>query len=171
MARYEVFCRSRKNHYKTLAVVKHHDPDGPNYNPERPLHVHALTLGNEQKGGWNTANPKYWDFEGTHPNIKAKTLSNGPGGSPVLTAFHYLWKAVGEHGEDVNDLMTGELTLEELEEMIAKGSGKSKGKSSRAQVCQQPGQAEQQELTLFTKANLEDGEEITSAPDRAEYYA
>ena len=105
--RYETFCRNRPNHWATLAVVERHDPEDPNFDPERPLHVHALTISQPRRGGWNTANPRFWDMEGNHPNILQKELRDGPGGNPARDAFHYLWKAVGEEGEEVEDLMAG----------------------------------------------------------------
>ena len=75
--------------------------------------------------------PKFWDFEGSHPNIATKDLREGPGGVPALTAFDYLWKAVGEHGEEVEDLMAGELTREELEGILETGRGGQFKKRSR----------------------------------------
>lgn len=152
VARYEAFCRSRPNHWRTLAVVESHDPNTPSFDPERPLHVHALTISVERKGGWETRNPRFWDFEGNHPNIAGKDLKEGPGGVPAVTAFHYLWKSVGENGEEVEDLMAGELTLEDLSEILVKGKGGKGGKRSRMQ------------------ADLEDGEEIVSAETREEYF-
>ncbi|KAG8687380.1 hypothetical protein FRC08_011994, partial [Ceratobasidium sp. 394] len=59
-----------------------------------------LTISVEQREGWNTCNPRFWDFEGSHPNIASKDLREGPGGCPARTAFHYLWKDVGENGEE-----------------------------------------------------------------------
>ncbi|QRV99068.1 hypothetical protein RhiJN_27087 [Ceratobasidium sp. AG-Ba] len=109
---YEAFCRDRPNHWATLAVVERHDPEEPNFDLDRPLHVHVLTISQERKGGWNTQNPRFWDFEGNHPNILQKELRDGPGGNPARDAFNYLWKHVGEEGEEVEDLMAGDLTLE-----------------------------------------------------------
>jgi hypothetical protein len=60
-------------------------------------------------------------------------------------AFHYLWKHVGEQGEEIEDLMARELTEEALEGILEKGKSRSGGKRSRAQ------------------ADLEDGLEIVSA--------
>ncbi|QRV81705.1 hypothetical protein RhiJN_09720 [Ceratobasidium sp. AG-Ba] len=149
VARYEAFCRNRPNHWATLAVVERHDPEEPNFNPDRPLHVHALTISHERKGGWNTQNAWFWDFEGNHPNILQKDLRDGPGGNPARDAFHYLWKHVGEGGEEVEELMAGELTLEQLEEILTKGRG---GKRSRQE------------------AELEDGEEIVGSATKEEFY-
>lgn len=151
-ARYEAFCRSRPNHWRTLAVVEKHDPDSPSFDPERPLHVHALTISVERKGGWQTRSPRFWDFEGNHPNIVGKELREGPGGVPAMTAYHYLWKSVGEQGEEVEDLMARELTEEELTEILVKGKGGKGGKRTRMQ------------------ADLEDGEEIVGSESREEYY-
>ncbi|QRW10192.1 hypothetical protein RhiLY_09191 [Ceratobasidium sp. AG-Ba] len=122
--------RNRPNHWATLAVVERHDPEEPNFDPDRPLHVHALTISHERKGGWNTQNARFWDFEGNHPNILQKDLRDGPGGNPARDAFHYLWKHVGEGGEEVEELMAGELTLEQLEEILTKGRG-GKGRGRR----------------------------------------
>ncbi|QRW00949.1 hypothetical protein RhiJN_28967 [Ceratobasidium sp. AG-Ba] len=105
--------------------------------------------GSERKGGWNTQNARFWDFEGNHPNILQKELRDGPGGNPARDAFNYLWKHVGEGGEEVEDLMAGDLTLERLEEILVKGRG---GKRSRQQ------------------AELEDGEEIVGSRTREEFY-
>ncbi|QRV96891.1 Retrovirus-related Pol polyprotein from transposon opus [Ceratobasidium sp. AG-Ba] len=149
VARYEAFCRDRPNHWATLAVVEHHNPEEPGFDPARPLHVHALTISQERKGGWNTQNARFWDFEGNHPNILQKELRDGPGGNPARDAFNYLWKHVGEEGEEVEDLMAGDLTLERLEEILVKGRG---GKRSRQQ------------------AELEDGEEIVGSATREEFY-
>ncbi|QRV78169.1 hypothetical protein RhiJN_06184 [Ceratobasidium sp. AG-Ba] len=149
VARYEAFCRNRPNHWATLAVVERHDPEEPNFDPDRPLHVHALTISHERKGGWNTQNARFWDFEGNHPNILQKDLRDGPGGNPARDAFHYLWKHVGEGGEEVEELMAGELTLEQLEEILTKGRG---GKRSRQE------------------AELEDGEEIVGSATKEEFY-
>ncbi|KAG8688603.1 hypothetical protein FRC08_011350 [Ceratobasidium sp. 394] len=121
VARFEAFCRGRLNHWQTLAIVERHDPAQPGYDPTRPLHVHTLTISAERGGGWNTRNPRFWDFEGSHPNITPKDLREGPGGCPARTAFHYLWKDVREHGEEVEDLMAGELTEESLEGILVKG--------------------------------------------------
>ncbi|QRV90610.1 hypothetical protein RhiJN_18628 [Ceratobasidium sp. AG-Ba] len=143
------FCRDRPNHWATLAVVERHDPEEPSFDPDRPLHVHALTISQERKGGWNTQNARFWDFEGNHPNILQKELRDGPGGNPARDAFNYLWKHVGEEGEEVDDLMAGDLTLERLEEILVKGRG---GKRSRQQ------------------AELEDGEEIVGSRTREEFY-
>ncbi|QRV77359.1 hypothetical protein RhiJN_05374 [Ceratobasidium sp. AG-Ba] len=147
--RYEAFCRNRPNHWATLAVVERHDPQEPNFDPDRPLHVHALTISQERKGGWNTQNARFWDFEGNHPNILQKGLQDGPGGNPARDAFHYLWKTVGENGEEVEELMAGELTLEALEGILTEGR---RGKRSREQ------------------ADLEDGEEIVGSATREEFY-
>ncbi|QRV72511.1 hypothetical protein RhiJN_11805 [Ceratobasidium sp. AG-Ba] len=149
VARYEAFCRNRPNHWATLAVVERHDPQEPNFDPDRPLHVHALTISQERKGGWNTQNARFWDFEGNHPNILQKGLQDGPGGNPARDAFHYLWKTVGENGEEVEELMAGELTLEALEGILTEGR---RGKRSREQ------------------ADLEDGEEIVGSATREEFY-
>ncbi|QRW11988.1 hypothetical protein RhiLY_10987 [Ceratobasidium sp. AG-Ba] len=149
VARYEAFCRNRPNHWATLAVVERHDPEEPNFDPDRPLHVHALTISQERKGGWNTQNARFWDFEGNHPNILQKGLQDGPGGNPAREAFHYLWKTVGENGEEVEELMAGELTLEALEGILKEGR---RGKRSREQ------------------ADLEDGEEIVGSATRDEFY-
>ncbi|KAG8720977.1 hypothetical protein FRC08_016759 [Ceratobasidium sp. 394] len=149
VARFEAFCRGRPNHWQTLAIVERHDPTQPDYDPARPLHVHALTISVDRRAGWNTRNPRFWDFEGSHPNIALKDLREGPGGCAARTAFHYLWKDVGEHGEEVKDLMAGELTEESLEGILEKGSG---GKRSRAQ------------------AELEDGLEIVAADSKDEFY-
>jgi hypothetical protein len=147
--RYEAFCWSQPNHWATLAVVEWHNPEEPNYNPEYPLHIHALTISQEHKGGWNTQNTRFWDFEGNHPNILQKDLRDGPGGNPAHDAFNYLWKAVGENGEEVEDLMAGDLTLGRLEGILQKGQG---GKQSQQQ------------------ADLEDGEEIVAAATKEEFY-
>ncbi|QRW07844.1 hypothetical protein RhiLY_06843 [Ceratobasidium sp. AG-Ba] len=149
VARYEAFCRNRPNHWATLAVVERHDPEEPNFDPDRRLHVHALTISHERKGGWNTQNARFWDFEGNHPNILQKDLRDSPGGNPARDAFHYLWKHVGEGGEEVEELMAGELTLEQLEEILTKGRG---GKRSRQE------------------AELEDGEEIVGSATKEEFY-
>ncbi|QRV91923.1 Retrovirus-related Pol polyprotein from transposon opus [Ceratobasidium sp. AG-Ba] len=146
---YEAFCRDRPNHWATLAVVERHDPEEANFDPDRPLHIHALTISQERKGGWNTQNARFWDFEGNHPNILQKELRDGLGGNPARGAFNYLWKHVGEQGEEVKDLMAGDLTLERLEEVLAKGRG---GKRLRQQ------------------AELEDGEEIVGSRTREEFY-
>ncbi|QRV90846.1 hypothetical protein RhiJN_18864 [Ceratobasidium sp. AG-Ba] len=132
VARYEAFCRNRPNHWATLAVVERHDPQEPNFDPDRPLHVHALTISQERKGGWNTQNARFWDFEGNHPNILQKGLQD-----------------VGENGEEVEELMAGELTLEALEGILTEGR---RGKRSREQ------------------ADLEDGEEIVGSATREEFY-
>ncbi|QRV73357.1 Retrovirus-related Pol polyprotein from transposon opus [Ceratobasidium sp. AG-Ba] len=149
VARYEAFCRNRPNHWATLAVVERHNPEEPNFDPDQPLHVHALTISQERKGGWNTQNARFWDFEGNHPNILQKGLQDGPGGNPARDAFHYLWKTVGENGEEVDELMAGELTLEALEGILKEGR---RGKRSREQ------------------ADLEDGEEIVGSATRDEFY-
>ncbi|QRW06232.1 hypothetical protein RhiLY_05231 [Ceratobasidium sp. AG-Ba] len=39
----------------------------------------------KRKGGWNTQNARFWDFEGNHPNILQKSLQDGPGGNPART--------------------------------------------------------------------------------------
>ncbi|QRV83904.1 hypothetical protein RhiJN_11920 [Ceratobasidium sp. AG-Ba] len=101
------------------------------------------------QGGWNTQNARFWDFEGNHPNILQKDLRDGPGGNPARDAFHYLWKHVGEGGKEVEELMAGELTLEQLEEILTKGRG---GKRSRQE------------------AELEDGEEIVGSATKEEFY-
>ncbi|KAG8762015.1 hypothetical protein FRC12_009223 [Ceratobasidium sp. 428] len=149
VARYEAWCRSRPNHWATLAVVERHNPDEPGFNPARPLHIHALTISQEHKNGWSTQNARFWDYEGNHPNIIQKGLQDGPGGNPAREAFHYLWKAVGENGEEVGDLMAGELTLEALEGILVEGR---RGKRSRQQ------------------ADLEDGLEIVGAESKEEFY-
>ncbi|QRV78791.1 hypothetical protein RhiJN_06806 [Ceratobasidium sp. AG-Ba] len=149
VARYEAFCRNRPIHWATLAVVERHDPEEPNFDPDRPLHVHALIISQECKGGWNTQNARFWDFEGNHPNILQKGLQDGPGGNPARDTFHYLWKTVGENGEEVEELMAGELTLEALEGILTEGR---RGKRSREQ------------------ADLEDGEEIVGSATREEFY-
>jgi hypothetical protein len=119
--RFEAFCRSRPNHWQTLAVVERDDPAKPDYDEEFPLHVHALTISTDRKNGWNTRNARFWDFEGRHPNILPKSLREGPGGIAARTSFHYLWKHVGEMGEDIEDLMAGELTEESLEGILERG--------------------------------------------------
>ncbi|QRV95439.1 hypothetical protein RhiJN_23457 [Ceratobasidium sp. AG-Ba] len=88
-------------------------------------------------------------LRGEPPNILQKELRDGPGGNPARDAFNYLWKHVGEEGEEVDDLMAGDLTLERLEEILVKGRG---GKRSRQQ------------------AELEDGEEIVGSRTREEFY-
>ncbi|QRW06323.1 hypothetical protein RhiLY_05322 [Ceratobasidium sp. AG-Ba] len=88
-------------------------------------------------------------LRGDHPNILQKDLRDGPGGNPARDAFHYLWKHVGEGGEEVEELMAGELTLEQLEEILTKGRG---GKRSRQE------------------AELEDGEEIVGSATKEEFY-
>ncbi|QRV77304.1 hypothetical protein RhiJN_05319 [Ceratobasidium sp. AG-Ba] len=103
VARYEAFCRNRPNHWATLAVVERHDPEEPNFDPDRPLHVHALTISHERKGGWNTQNARFWDFEGNHPNILQKDLRDGPGGNPARDAFHYLGADPGTAGGDPDE--------------------------------------------------------------------
>ncbi|QRV83505.1 hypothetical protein RhiJN_11521 [Ceratobasidium sp. AG-Ba] len=111
VARYEAFCRNRPNHWATLAVVEWHDPGEPNFDPDRPLHVHALTISQERKGGWNTQNARFWDFEGNHPNILQKGLQDGPGGNPARDAFHYLdpeGRAKGKRSREQADLEDGE---------------------------------------------------------------
>ncbi|QRW14001.1 hypothetical protein RhiLY_13000 [Ceratobasidium sp. AG-Ba] len=94
-------------------------------------------------------NARFWDFEGNHPNILQKDLRDSPGGNPARDAFHYLWKHVGEGGEEVEELMAGELALEQLEEILTKGRG---GKRSRQE------------------AELEDGEEIVGSATKEEFY-
>ncbi|KAG8767829.1 hypothetical protein FRC12_006012 [Ceratobasidium sp. 428] len=136
VARYEVWCRSCPNHWATLAVVKHHNPDKPGFNPARPLHIHALTISQECKNGWSTQNARFWDYEGNHPNIIQKGLQDTPGGNPAREAFHYLWKVVGENGEEVEDLMAGGLTLEALDGILVEGR---RGKRSRQQADQEDG--------------------------------
>ncbi|QRW01120.1 hypothetical protein RhiLY_00117 [Ceratobasidium sp. AG-Ba] len=111
VARYEAFCRNRPNHWATLAVVERHDPEEPNFDPDRPLHVHALTISQERKGGWNTQNARFWDFEGNHPNILQKGLQDGPGGNPARDAFHYLdpeGRTKGKRSREQADLEDGE---------------------------------------------------------------
>ncbi|KAG8688158.1 hypothetical protein FRC09_013077 [Ceratobasidium sp. 395] len=149
VARYKAFCRNRPKHWATLAVVERHNPEEAGFNPDRPLHIHALSISADQKNGWNTQNARFWDFEGNHPNIIQKGLQNGPGGNPARDAFHYLWKAVGENGEEVEDLMAGELTLETLEGILVEGQ---RGKRSRQE------------------ADLEDGLEIVGAETKEEFY-
>ncbi|QRW07253.1 hypothetical protein RhiLY_06252 [Ceratobasidium sp. AG-Ba] len=83
------------------------------------------------------------------PHILQKGLQDGPGGNPARDAFHYLWKTVGENGEEVDELMAGELTLEALEGILKEGR---RGKRSREQ------------------ADLEDGEEIVGSATRDEFY-
>jgi hypothetical protein len=56
-------------------------------------------------------------------------------------------------GEDIEDLMAGELTEESLEGILEKGKTRSRGKRSRAQ------------------ADLEDGQEIVAAETIEEYYS
>jgi Cdc6-like AAA superfamily ATPase len=63
-----------------------------------------------------------------------------------------LWKHVRVMGEDIEDLMAGELTEESLEGILEKGKTRSGGKRSWAQ------------------ADLEDGQEIVSAETIEEYY-
>jgi hypothetical protein len=152
VARYEAFCRGGPNHWQTLAVVKQHDPTLPGYDEGFPLHIHALTISVDRRNGWNTRNAGFWDFEGTHPNILTKSLKEGPGGIAARTAFQYLWKDVGAQGEEIEDLMAGELTEESLEGILEKGKARSGGKRSR------------------TQADLEDGEEIVSAETMEEYF-
>jgi hypothetical protein len=132
--RFEAICRSRPNHWQTLAVVERHDPTKPGYDEDFPLHVHALTISSDRRNGWNTRNARFWDFEGRHPNILAKSLKEGPRGIAARTSFHYLWKHVGEMGEDIEDLMAGELTEESLEGILEKGKTRSGGKRSRVQA-------------------------------------
>jgi hypothetical protein len=151
-SRFEAFCRGRPNHWQTLAVVERHDPAKPDYDEEFPLHVHALTVSVDRKNGWNTQNARFWDFEGRHPNIVPKSLKEGPGGIAAQTSFHYLWKHVREMGEEIEDLMAGELMEESLEGILEKGKARAGGKRSRAQ------------------ADLEDGQEIVSAETIEEYY-
>jgi hypothetical protein len=125
--RFEAFCRSRPNHWQTLAVVERHDPTKVDYDGEFPFHVHALTVSTDRKNGWSTRNTRFWDFEGHHPNILVKSLREGPGGIAAQTSFHYLWKHVGEMGEDIEDLMAGELMEESLEGILEKGKARSGG--------------------------------------------
>jgi hypothetical protein len=106
----------------------------------------------DRKNGWNTQNARFWDFEGRHPNILPKSLKESPGGIVARTSFHFLWKHVGEMGEDIEDLMAGELTEESLEGIVEKGKTRVGGKRLRAQ------------------ADLEDGQEIVSAETIEEYY-
>ncbi|KAG8723115.1 hypothetical protein FRC09_004668 [Ceratobasidium sp. 395] len=134
VARYEAWCRSRPNHWATLAVVKRHNPDELGFNPAQPLHVHALTISQERKNGWSTQNARFWDYEGNHPNIIQKGLQ----------------KAVGENGEEVEDLMAGELTLEALEGILVEG---------------RPGKR------LRPQADLEDGLEIVGAETKDGFYS
>jgi hypothetical protein len=148
--RFEAFCRSRPNHWQTLTVVERHDPAKPDYDEDFPLHVHALTISSDRRNGWNTRNTRFWDFEGRHP--KAKSLKEGPGRIAARTSFHYLWKHVREMGEDIEDLMAGELMEESLEGILEKGKTRNGGKRSRAQ------------------ADLEDSQEIVSAEAIEEYY-
>jgi hypothetical protein len=150
--RFEAFCRSCPNHWQTLAVVDRHDPAKPDYDENFPLHVHALTISSDRRNGWNTQNSRFWDFEGRHPNILPKSLKEGPGGIAAWTSFHYLWKHVGEMGEDIEDLMARELTEESLEGILEKGKTRGGGKGSWAQ------------------ADLEDSQEIVSAETIEEYY-
>jgi hypothetical protein len=150
--RFEAFCQSRPNHWQTLAVVERHDPTKADYDEELPLHIHALTISADWKNGWNTRNTRFWDFEGRHPNILVRSLREGPGGIAARTSFHYLWKHVGEMGEDIEDLMAGELMEESLEGILEKGKTRVGGKRSRAQ------------------ADLEDGQEIVSAETIEQYY-
>jgi hypothetical protein len=82
----------------------------------------------------------------------AKSLKEGPRGVAARTSFHYLWRHVRELGEDIEDLMAGELTQESLEGILEKGKTRSGGKRLRAQ------------------ADLEDGQEIVSAETIEEYY-
>jgi hypothetical protein len=77
--RFEAFCRSRPNHWQTLAVVERHDPAKLDFDEDFPLHVHALSISTNRRNGWNTRNARFWDFEGRHPNILAKSLKEGPG--------------------------------------------------------------------------------------------
>jgi hypothetical protein len=63
-----------------------------------------------------------------------------------------LWQHVGEMGEDIEDLMAGELTEESLKVILVKGKTRGGGKRSRAQ------------------ADREDGEEIVAAATIEEYY-
>ncbi|QRV93528.1 hypothetical protein RhiJN_21546 [Ceratobasidium sp. AG-Ba] len=58
-------------------------PRGARLRPSPTLHIHALTISQERKGGWNTQNTRFWDFEGNHPNILQKELRDGPGGNPA----------------------------------------------------------------------------------------
>jgi hypothetical protein len=150
--RFEAFCQGHPNHWQTLAVVERHNPAKPDYDEEFPLHVQALTIIVDRKNGWNTRNARFWDFEGQHPNVLPKSLREGPGGIAVRTSFHYLWKHVGEMGEDIEDLMAGELMEESLEGILEKGKARARGKRSRAQ------------------ADLEDGQEIVLAETIEEYY-
>ncbi|KAG9079958.1 hypothetical protein FS749_008175 [Ceratobasidium sp. UAMH 11750] len=167
VSRFEHFCRNRPSHWRTLAVVERHNPEEANYDPERPLHVHVLTISVDRKNRWNTENSRFWDFEGSHPNIAPKDLREGPGGCPARTAFHYLWKDVGANGEEVEELMAGDLTAEALEEILIKGKG---GKRSRMQVRPTPTNHRLQIAHKSTQADLEDGEEIVSAETKEEYY-
>jgi hypothetical protein len=150
--RFEAFCQSRPNHWQMLAVVERHDLAKPDYDEDFPLHIHALTISADRKNRWNTRNARFWDFKGRHPNILVKSLREGPGGIAARTSFHYLWKHVREMGEDIEDLMAGELTEESLEGILEKGKARSRGKRSRAQ------------------ADLEGGQEIVSAETIEEYY-
>jgi hypothetical protein len=106
----------------------------------------------DRKSGWNTRNARFWDFEGQHPNILPKSLREGPGGVAAQTSFHYLWKHIREMGEDIEDLMAGELTEESLEGIVEKGRTRAGGKRTRA------------------PADLEDSQEIVSAETIEEYY-
>jgi hypothetical protein len=151
-SRFEAFCRSRLNHWETLSVVERHVPTVKGYDEGFPLHVHALTISTDRKNGWNTRNAGFWDFKGSHPNILVKSLREGSGGIAARTAFQYLWKHVGEEGEEIEDLMAGELTEESLEGILEKGKVRNGGKRSRAQ------------------ADLEDGLEIISAETMEEYF-
>ncbi|QRW08778.1 hypothetical protein RhiLY_07777 [Ceratobasidium sp. AG-Ba] len=76
-SRYEAFCRNRPNHWATLAVVERHDPEEPNFNPDRPLHVHALTISHERKGGGTPKTPVL-GLRGEPPQHPAE----GPQGRP-----------------------------------------------------------------------------------------
>jgi hypothetical protein len=152
VARFEALCRSCPNHWQTLAVVERHDLAKPDYDEEFPLHIHTLSISTDRRNGWNTRNARFWDFKGHHPNILPKSLKEGPGGVAAWTSFHYLWKQVREMGEDIEDLMAGELTEESLEGILEKGKTRSRGRRSRAQ------------------ADLEDGQEIVAAETIEEYY-
>jgi hypothetical protein len=89
---------------------------------------------------------------GHNTNILVKSLRKGPGGIAARTSFHYLWKHFREMGEDIEDLMAGEMTEESMEGILEKGKARGGGKRSRAQ------------------ADLEDGQEIVSAETMEESF-
>ncbi|QRV73436.1 hypothetical protein RhiJN_01450 [Ceratobasidium sp. AG-Ba] len=88
-------------------------------------------------------------LRGEPPQHPAEGPQGRPRREPSARRLPLSVEARGEGGEEVEELMAGELTLEQLEEILTKGRG---GKRSRQE------------------AELEDGEEIVGSATKEEFY-